>query len=812
MPQAEREPETTATYEPPAPTWVTTAVLTLWIAILSLPMWSGKFLAGQFSDQYHSGFAFRHWLASEWKRTGKIPLWNPELFGGMPFVGAMHGDIFYPTSWLRLILPTGTAMNLGFAIHYVLAGLFLYLLLRLLRVSWTGAVVGGLAYQLSGVIGSYVQPGHDGKLFVTALLPLALIGLVLGIRDRRYEGYGILALSVGLALVSPQAQMTYYMLVVAGLFALYLALGEADGRSWAERLVPLGLAFAAVAVGFGIGMIQILPFYHYLPFSPRAEGYYGFEGSTSYALPWSHVPELALANFVGTSFDGTYWGGNPMKLHSEYLGLPVVALGALGLFDSRRRLVYWLSGIGLLFFLISLGAATPFYRLWWTVMPFVKQTRAPGMALYVVALVLAVFAGLGAARLERAQGRTERWVVSWMIAGGIVAVLALLGVFGAVAESLAQGGGSGQGTVALRAAVAGRSAIRMGALLSGLALALLGGVVWALARGKVPARALVLALPLLVSADLWRNARGFWTYTDSPESGLYGPDAVTNLLREVERPFRVLDLSDTGIEAYRGSSLMAFGIPQLLGHHGNQLHAFNELMGGKNQWQILSGYLFASRRLWDLFAVRYVLLSADLDLSGRVAAFTGFADAYDTVMAGVLTSNGGRATVFERRDPVRYARLVPAALKVPDEQAIPAIADRRSQLDFDRVVLLDTAAAIDLAPLDTLPEPLAVRVIFETWEPGHMVMRLEPSAPQEGYLVVAENYYYDWKATVDGVAAEVLRGNVSLITVPVPAGAAEVSLSFESADYRLGRMLTLGSLLLAVGGIVGPIAARRLRG
>ncbi len=77
---------------------------------------------------------------------------------------------------------------------------------------------------------------------------------------------------------------------------------------------------------------------------------------------------------------------------------------------------------------------------------------------------------------------------------------------------------------------------------------------------------------------------------------------------------------------------------------------------------------------------------------------------------------------------------------------------------------------------------------------------------------MAENYYDDWKATVDGVGAQVLRGNVSLITVPVPAGAAEVSLSFESADYRLGRMLTLASLLLAVGGIVGPIAARRLRG
>ena len=99
-------PEPHEPFAPPRPTLVATALFAVWVAILSLPMVSGRFLAGEFSDQYDTGFAFRDWLASEWKRSREIPLWNPELFGGMPFVGAMHGDIFYPTSWLRLLLPT----------------------------------------------------------------------------------------------------------------------------------------------------------------------------------------------------------------------------------------------------------------------------------------------------------------------------------------------------------------------------------------------------------------------------------------------------------------------------------------------------------------------------------------------------------------------------------------------------------------------------------------------------------------------------------------------------------------------------------
>src|SRR5207302_2026812 len=72
---------------------------------------------------------------------------------------------------------------------------------------------------------------------------------------------------------------------------------------------------------------------------------------------------------------------------------------------ERRRLILWVGGIGLLFLLISLGAATPFYKLWWTVMPLVSKTRAPGMAFFVVALVTAVFAAVG---VDRALGKDGR--------------------------------------------------------------------------------------------------------------------------------------------------------------------------------------------------------------------------------------------------------------------------------------------------------------------------------------------------------------------------------------------------------------------
>ena len=69
---------------------------------------------------------------------------------------------------------------------------------------WIGfhaALVGGLAYMMSGQVASLVSPGHDGKLFVSALFPLTLLVITWGIRDAKQWAWGVLALVVGVFLI-----------------------------------------------------------------------------------------------------------------------------------------------------------------------------------------------------------------------------------------------------------------------------------------------------------------------------------------------------------------------------------------------------------------------------------------------------------------------------------------------------------------------------------------------------------------------------------------------------------------------------------
>src|SRR5437899_2816442 len=664
---------------PRRPNWVALGILSLFIVILSLPMLSGKWLASLHGDQYSSAYAFYSWEATEWRATGSIPLWNPMIMGGLPFLAVVtHGDILYPTALLRYFLPVHVVMNLAFFLHYILAGFLTYLFLRRMAAAWTGAVTGGIAYQLSGIMISYVQPGHDGKLFVSTLLPLAFLALVVALRDRRFWGYPLLAVAVALCLLSPHVQATYYLLIAAALFALYLTFGEVTTEPSRPRLARLALAFAAIVAGFGMGMPQILPFLQYIPHSPRAAGYsVGYSGSTSFGVPWDHVPEFFIASFVGHM--ESYWGSNPLKLHSEYLGLPVIALAILGFGDRRRRLVWWMGGIGLLFLLIALGGATPFYHLWWTVMPMVKKTRAPGMVFFVVAFCVAMFAAFGVTRFERGEGGW-RHIRVWLIAAGVVALFGAIGVFGQLAVSLA---------------------------------------------------------------------------------------------------------------------LAGHGIAQVIGYQGNELRYYDDLLGGRNEWR----YLLSSTRLWQLLAVRYVLIPDSAALPG-----------YHIVMGPVVTAAGTRAFVYEADTIPPYARVVPAALKVDNDSAIPpTLADPRLP-GFDQVVLLPKDAPLSPPPLRGLPPPSASRARVTAWDAGQMTVELDPAPRDSSYVMIAENWYLDWRASVDGQAARVLRGDHALLTIPVAPGARKIELRYHSSAYAQGKVIAFATLVIVLAGfVVPPLVARRRR-
>jgi len=755
-------------------------------AVLTLcwPMLSGQVLAG--SDYYLAGWAFRNFGAEYWREHHAIPLWNPYIFSGIPYVAGMHGDIFYPTAWLRYFLPLDLATNLTFAGHIVLAGISMYALLRRLGLSWTAAVAGGLAYELTGIVSSMASPGHDGKLFVSALAPFVLLGLLKGIRDSKKSGYAAAALAIGLAFHG-HPQSSSYLLVAAAVWTAFLVFGHPAGPRGAERWRALGWTGGAVVVGIGIYAIQLLPALAYVPYSPRADGgpSTGWEYMTGYALPPAELFTTFLPQLNGIR--DAYAGANYFKDHSEYLGVVVILLAICGLGGQRgRRERMALGAVGILFLLVALGPHTPFYRLWYEFVPMMQKVRAPGMAFFLVALPVCVFAGFGVDRIRRGEVSLRRIGIG----AGVFALLGILGAVGGL-DGVAQ-------TIAapqlLENAIRHAPDLHAGALRLLLVAVAGGAVLLAIRSVRLRGAAAAAALLLVVGGDLWSVDRRFFDFYGTAKSR-FGDDDITTALRKTPLPYRVWEpKAEYGpLEVYRGSWLMGRDIPQLLGYHGNELNYFDETLGGKNLWkqQVNLGLL-------QLFAVRYAVVNDTVHIPG-----------FHRVLGPVRTTPGGPGYLFEADSAPPYVRLMAAAVKAPDAQVAEVVANLR----FPVLAVAIYADSENVAPTavegGALPAPAAASARIAAWEPGKISVSIEGRDERPLYLVVAENWYKDWRATVDGAPVPALRAQHTLLSVVVPPGAKQVAFEFRSPEYVRGRLITLLSLAIVAGVFLVPRFRRR---
>jgi hypothetical protein len=754
---------------------------------LAYPALAGRFLLNPDSDQYLAGFAFREFAAQSLKSGAGFPLWNPYLYGGMPYVAAMHGDIFYPTFLLRMILPTDVAMTWGFIIHVVLAGYFCFLVLRALGLSYWAAVIGGLAYMLGGNVAGLVSPGHDGKLFISALLPLALYLVTRFVRDGCLWAWGLLAVVVGLAVLSPHPQLLQYMLLTGAAFALFIAFAHPHPQRLQRKLAVrrLAMALGAIALGGLIGAIQYFPVAEYVDWSPRAGGKKGWEHAISYSLPIEELFNTYLPQFTGML--NNYWGRNGIHLHSEYLGAAVLVL--VGLAWTRRqdaanrRIMWWASGTLIVATLWALGGNTPFYRIVYAIVPGTKFFRAPSTMLYVVQFCVALLAALGAERALRGDV-SRRYIIGWGVAALAIALLATTGGLTSMATSLAipQRVDSVQQNSVAVIAGAWRSA-----LFVGLAL----GILFLASRRTLTPLHTAISLGAVILLDLWSIERQYWMFMPRA-SVTFAANDITRYLGALQQPARVAaaPLSEMPVyrDTYLGSDirgsdgLMVHDVRIPLGYHGNQLERYDVLAGRD------AGYRqVVNPNFWSLANVQFILSNIDsLAVDGATR-----------IMGPVASPTGTPLYLHRLPGNNPFAWVAPVIVKADDDAVNNTILDPR--FDVRRAALFAPDAQVTGQQIATLPEPLAIQATTSGYRPGHFVIELDAPAPPGSALIVSENYYPGWSATVDGNATRVWRADMSLMGVELPAGARRLEFTFVSQPYETGKLLTLLALVLSLG-------------
>jgi len=799
----------------PAPTipgWIPVAAYALVTLVLFREMFSTSLLG---TDTVALSYFARNFYTEFVQQFGRMPYWNPLVLGGLPFVEGMHGDIFYPPSLALFFLDARAMWGFKMALHVFLAGVFTYLFLRRgLKLDRLPAFFGGLVYMMGADLVSLVVPGGDGKLFVSALAPLVFWLAERAVSGRRISDFAIFALGIALILFTSHMQAAYYCVWGVSLY-FFFRVGQAwrAERSGARAASLVGAYALAGLLGVAAAAVQFLPPLEYLrEHSHRVDRQEerGYEWSSTYSLHAEEIASLVVPNFVGDvgrrPGSQAYWGKNGFKLNLEYAGLVPLLLIPLLLLRRRTPHVWFFFTLAALTLLYALANSTPFGRLFYLI-PGVQLFRAWSIIIFLYGFAIATLGALGAQALQDwlTQGRaddSDAAVKTLWITAGVFGALALLAssgaLLGVVQGANGQPVGTGLWTALFHRAMQPGSAAALAGSLDyitlgfwiAFALALAVAGTWHLAaKGMLSARASLLLLVFWAAADQYRASRPFVATAASMNEPAYlrtlttPDDVIASLqrLRDAGGVFRVFDMSGPlQVQSpYNDNDFAIHGLEQMYGHHGNEMSRYRNLIGGEQPTNVTEDL-----KLLDVTNTEYVVIPGRFEHPSLEEVYAG-----------------QQAVVYRNRNALPRAYLVGGTEVVPAEQAIA----RLLSPDFDArsIALLDEPLpqGVDVQP------GITGAVEWVSRGMDHHTLRVAPDRP--GLLIVLDNWYPEWKATVNGRDVPVLRANHTFRAIPVAAGEQTVELRYEPARLRTGVLISLAVLALLLGAIALDVLRRR---
>lgn len=701
---------------------------------------------------------------------GTLPLWNPYLYGGAPFIGDIQaGFLYLPNLLLFLIRPAFDYRALqGMVIgHLVWAALGMYLLLRTL--TWPdglrerpavrpAALLGGLAFALSDPL--LIHLGNLNLIAVLSWLPWVMAAYARGLATGRLGWLALAGLLFGLANYAGHAQSSLYIGLALGVYTLLWALAQRPPISRLAWAIWVGGRLLTVVALAGLLTAPILlPALQLTRYTERSA--FTYQDTVAFSLAPTQLIGLLTPGFFGRG-PALHWGLWE-RVELPYIGVAALWLALAGLPlatpERRRRLWPWV-GLALFGLVTALGIYALLHGWLTLLLPGFAQMRAPARALVLWSLAASVLAAVGLdtlldrTRLATPGGRG--WLAALRQGGRLLAGVVL--PLSYLALLLTQG----NETSFLRASVA--------ALALTLATLFWGGV-WAAAAGYRAGWWDAPVMAGLLVGLLYVDLAAAGAYTDisstDPTRGFHHPEIVA-FLRQDPEVFRID--TRTEIEGLWQPDAAALAGLEDVGGIANPL----ALAHGRAQWEATGG---RQTRLYDLLNVKYVIVRDGAPLpEGK------FEPAFDAP---------GELAVYRNADFWPRAWLVHEARTAAD---IPAALALIQTAEFDPAVTVVLAGSGENFFPFGAPTPAVGTESATLTGAGSNRLTLAVEATAPGFLVLSEVWYPGWQAMVNGEAVQVIPANGALRAVPLPAGQSVVELRYAPHLWRWGLLMALAAL------------------
>ncbi len=761
---------------------------------------SGKVLPQPDNDKARGMAAeIQHYIDTE----GKVPLWTNSAFGGMP---AFQIYSAVENNWTE---PAFRALFLGSDyttvwVQLFIAMLCMFLLLTTLKTNWRVAVFGALAYGITSYNVDILEAGHSTKMMALAMAPGIFAGAVLLTGGRLLLGGGIMALFVAMQVFANHVQITYYTLLLTGIYFLARLVEVARHGAWTGWLKGAAVAAFAVALGFGSNLSKLWPTYEYSKETIRgksgltAKAAKGDGLDTDYLFGWSYGKAESLTLLVphfagggaGERFPETkiykaiaqqggrqqaeqgtqqylYTGAQPFVGTAIYFGAIVCFLFFLGAWLVPGSAKWWFFTGGIFMVSLAWGKNFGLNFFFYDYLPMFNKFRAVTMALGMGQLCAAGLAALALQKLcdpDIALARKKQALWVGLGSTGLLLLLAMM-----LSGEGAQDGQIRDNAEIFKMIQEDRAALLRADMLRSLGFVLAAAaLIWLYLGGRLKAGVTVLAVAGLSLFDHW----GVCSRTISSDDFESKREAIKPPVEEAydkqikqdkDLSYRVLDLSRGGFASNWNTSYFH---KSLTGYHAAKLQRYQEVVDS--------------------------VLNTQQNF------------------VNVIGMMNGKYIVDQNKRLIPNAFACGNAWFVKNYQIVPtpeAELQGLKTLNPMDTALIEQAYSAPLQGLD-IQWDSANTIRLTAYHPDKM--EYEYSAKTDQLAVFSEMYYSPergWNVLLDGqpVAGGFTKANYLLRAMRLPAGQHKLEMRFEPKSFYTGEKLSLVATLLTLLAFFGGL-------
>jgi len=792
-------------------------------------------------------YVTRDYFVVQAYRDGEFPLWNPYTMAGHPIYADGVTRTLSPFLLFYKLLDIPLGYSVARITELIFAAVLMYIFLVAIGASANGALMGSLVFGLSA----------HSMLHLTGLgwwgglmwLPAILLFADRAIRRRSYVQAMLSGVCLAMQFFCGYLPNQIYYVGAVVLYYLYFALAaRRDEKGSAVFRRTLVAMMVTLLVGLALSATQWIPSLELLSYSNRK--IVGSELSYVYLPPW-YLGTLVFPNLFGAAYDAkmlTLFTALGVS-HDHILYLGVAALLGTGLclywlkltrrkrgdgetmrradaaIRSRAAYFAWLAALSLVIMM-----AAPLYVPITRYIPILQVIRVAVRGGVLFLFAISVLAGFGTDLLLQWDSDAIRRFIRPMrrFVFAIMAFVALAAALAYIAKLTGFAVDSGEkGRMAFIHRAASALSVQftppnLGILIPLALLIAVFFLVCAQSQQRLTSKNVFVCLIGLLLIDLSWNSSQFDHAFD--RSRVYPKTEITDLLHTLP-PGRVL-VVPSNLETNRSNlaggtgekiiappnTLLPYQISTVTGKNQQFPRWYREFASLIEPQPNMSHVVFDKypSPYFDLLNVRYVLTHES------APRLTG---------CDLLATADG-VSLYENQNAMPRAFFVDQIVEVQNHaDALAALSDPafdpRSAAVVERTTLASLAErrivtrqfATDnskrIAPLFGTMKLLLAPSVATIVEDKRNSILIDTDNATDEMLILSDNYYPGWRASVDGSPTEIFRANCTMRAISVPAGRHVVSFVFMPASFFASTYISIAAAIVILFALIAAAVKRR---